>query len=74
MMLDKVKLYLRGIKDQPAEVEKYTKGCDNQATFGLIKRQRDNDMELHTDQQVTQSGSSLLHLNLLESQECVGIA
>uniref|UniRef100_A0A1B6GJM3 TOG domain-containing protein n=1 Tax=Cuerna arida TaxID=1464854 RepID=A0A1B6GJM3_9HEMI len=58
IVLEQAKSYLGAIKDQPAETDKYTQdSCEGQARFGVIKRQRDNDMDLHTDQQMYSCGS-----------------
>lgn len=43
---------LKGVKDQPSESEKYGQLDKGPATFGVVKRLRDNDMELHTNQTV----------------------
>lgn len=43
---------LKGIKNQPSESEKYGQLDKGPATFGVVKRLRDNDMELHTNQTV----------------------
>ncbi|KAG8330668.1 hypothetical protein J6590_057997 [Homalodisca vitripennis] len=58
IVLEQAKTYLGAVKDQLAETDKYTQdSCEGQARFGVIKRQRDNDMELHTDQQMYSCGS-----------------
>ena len=52
VVLLKIKEGLEGVEKQSANVEKYS-GLDKKpATYGVVKRLRDNDMELHTDQQV----------------------
>ncbi|GBM98395.1 hypothetical protein AVEN_53774-1 [Araneus ventricosus] len=48
---------LKGVKDQPSESEKYSALDKGPATFGVVKRLRDNDMELHTNQQMYSCGS-----------------
>ncbi|GFU22070.1 uncharacterized protein NPIL_298861 [Nephila pilipes] len=48
---------LKGIKDQPSESEKYGRLDKGPATFGVVKKLRDNDMELHTNQQMYSCGS-----------------
>ena len=51
-VLLKVKEGLEGVEKQPANTEKYSGMDKKPATYGVVKRLRDNDMELHTDQQV----------------------
>lgn len=48
---------LQGIEKQEATTEKYTGVEKGPATFGVIKRLRDNDMELHTNRQMYSCGS-----------------
>lgn len=43
---------LKNVKNQPSESEKYGQLDKGPATFGVVKRLRDNDMELHTNQTV----------------------
>lgn len=43
---------LKGVKDQASESEKYSDLDKGPATFGVVKKLRDNDMELHSNQQV----------------------
>ena len=42
----------RRVVSQPATSEKYGSLDKAPATYGVVKRLRDNDMELHTDRQV----------------------
>ncbi|KAK2162572.1 hypothetical protein LSH36_96g05027 [Paralvinella palmiformis] len=57
VVLLKIKEGLEGVEKQSANVEKYS-GLDKKpATYGVVKRLRDNDMELHTDQQMYSCGS-----------------
>ena len=51
-ILEKVKEGLAGVEKQPANAEKYSAMEKGPATYGVVKRMRDNDMELHTDKQV----------------------
>lgn len=51
--MEKAKDGLIGVKDQPACTEKYASLDKGPATYGVVKKARDNDMELHTDQQVS---------------------
>lgn len=44
---------LKGVKDQPSESEKYGQLDKGPATFSVVKRLRDNDVELHTNQTVS---------------------
>ncbi|GIX77823.1 uncharacterized protein CEXT_208401 [Caerostris extrusa] len=48
---------LKGVKDQPSESEKYGQLDKGPATFGVVKKLRDNDMDLHTNQQMYSCGS-----------------
>lgn len=48
---------LKGVKEQPSESEKYGQLDKGPATFGVVKRLRDNDMELHTNQTMYSCGS-----------------
>lgn len=52
IVLGKVKEGLAGVEKQPANTEKYSELDKSPATFGVVKRARDNDMELHTDKPV----------------------
>lgn len=58
-VVEKVKEGLEGVADQPATSEKYGGLDKSPATYGVVKRLRDNDMELHTDQQVNSLSSVL---------------
>ncbi|XP_015919136.2 uncharacterized protein [Parasteatoda tepidariorum] len=48
---------LKGVKDQPSESEKYSQLSKGPATFSVVKKLRDNDMELHSNQQMYSCGS-----------------
>ncbi|KAG8191252.1 hypothetical protein JTE90_003264 [Oedothorax gibbosus] len=48
---------LKGVKVQASESEKYSDMDKGPATFGVVKKLRDNDMELHTNQQMYSCGS-----------------
>lgn len=43
---------LEGVAHQPDTSEKYANLDKAPATYGVVKRMRDNDMDLHTDKQV----------------------
>jgi hypothetical protein len=51
-IMEKVTTGLKGVVNQPAESERYHDLEHGQATFGVVKRLRDNDPELHSDKQV----------------------
>ncbi|XP_005089198.1 uncharacterized protein LOC101848704 [Aplysia californica] len=53
----KIKEGFEKIKDQPASSEKYGSLEKTPATYGVVKQLRDNDMDLHTDQQMYSCGS-----------------
>ena len=53
----KIKDGLDGVEKQPASSEKYTGLDKGPATYGVVKKLRDNDMELHTDRQMYSCGS-----------------
>ncbi|XP_071441316.1 uncharacterized protein [Hetaerina americana] len=65
MMLDQAIQGLKDVQNQPSDTEKYASdlserepGRTSPLIFGVItKRQRDNDLELHTDQQMYSCGS-----------------
>ncbi|CAH3155687.1 unnamed protein product [Porites evermanni] len=57
IVLKKITEGLQGVKEQEATTEKYAGIEQGPATFGVIKRLRDNDMELHTDRQMYSCGS-----------------
>ena len=59
-MLDKVKESFEKVETQPDSVEKYGGLDKGPATYGVVKKLRDNDMELHTDKQVQLFTCSLL--------------
>ena len=43
---------LTGVKEQKANTEKYTGMEKGPATYGVVKKLRDNDVDVHTNQQV----------------------
>jgi len=57
VVIKKAKEGLQGVEKQEATTEKYAGIEKGPATFGVIKRLRDNDMELHTDRQMYSCGS-----------------
>ena len=44
---------LEGLENQPANVEKYSNLDKSPATFGVVKKLRDNDTELHENNPVS---------------------
>lgn len=44
---------LLGVEDQPSESERYGDLESGPALYGVIKRKRDNDMDLHSNKQVS---------------------
>lgn len=48
---------LNGIENQPSESEKYTGFEKGLSTFSVVKKLRDNDMDLHTNKQMYSCGS-----------------
>lgn len=68
IVVETLKVYLMGMREQPAESGHHiaSESCQDQARFGLIKRQRDNDMDLHSDQQVSYTLALEAHLNQLK--------
>ncbi len=51
-VLEKVTEALEKVEHQPANAEKYGALESGPATYGVVKKLRDNDMDLHTDKQV----------------------
>lgn len=51
-IINKVKEGIEGLKNQPETTEKYSNMDKGPATYSVVKKLRDNDMELHTDKQV----------------------
>ena len=54
-VMTKVEEGLGGVEKQPENTEKYGGLDKGPATYGVVKQLRDNDMDLHSDQQVTHS-------------------
>ena len=54
IVMERLKSGLKGIKDQSSETEKYGDLDKGPAAYGVTKRLRDNDKELHTDKQVSE--------------------
>ena len=48
LVMEKVTAGLKAVRTQPSESEKY----HGQAIFGVVKKLRDNDPDLHSDKQV----------------------
>ncbi|KAK4314086.1 hypothetical protein Pmani_014616 [Petrolisthes manimaculis] len=57
MIVDKMKEGLKGVKDQPCESERYGDLESGPAMYGVVKRKRDNDPELHSNKQMYSCGS-----------------
>ncbi|KAL4237616.1 hypothetical protein ACF0H5_002330 [Mactra antiquata] len=56
-ILKKVKEGLSDVEKQPENTEKYSDLDKGPATYGVVKKLRDNDMDLHTDKQMYSCGS-----------------
>ncbi|XP_023717328.1 uncharacterized protein LOC111869790 isoform X2 [Cryptotermes secundus] len=56
-VMEKATAGLKGVMNQPAESERYPDMERGQASFGVVKRLRDNDPELHSDKQMYSCGS-----------------
>ena len=52
-MISKAKEGLDAVEKQSENVDKYSTLDKGPATYGVVKRLRDNDMDLHTDKQVS---------------------
>ena len=52
IVLTKAREGLAGVETQEVTAERYSSLDKSPATYGVVKRLRDNDMELHTDKQV----------------------
>ncbi|CAG0878691.1 unnamed protein product [Darwinula stevensoni] len=70
IVMERLKSGLKGIKDQPSESEKYGDLEKGPAVYGVKKRLRDNDKELHTDKQMYSCGS--LAPNMGRGGDCIG--
>ncbi|XP_069947030.1 uncharacterized protein [Cherax quadricarinatus] len=57
MIIEKTKEGLKGVEDQPSECEKYGDLESGAAMYGVVKRKRDNDMDLHSNKQMYSCGS-----------------
>lgn len=57
MIIEKMKEGLKGVEDQPSESEKYGDLESGPALYGVVKRKRDNDMDLHSNKQMYSCGS-----------------
>ncbi|XP_033114382.1 uncharacterized protein LOC117114802 [Anneissia japonica] len=57
ILLDKIKEGIAGLEKQPESSERYSSLDKDPATFGVVKRLRDNDMELHSNKQMYSCGS-----------------
>lgn len=57
MIIEKMKEGLKGVENQPSECERYGDLESGAATYGVVKRKRDNDMDLHTNKQMFSCGS-----------------
>jgi len=56
-IFDKIKEGFEKIKDQPKSSEKYGSLDKSPATYGVVKQLRDNDLDLHSNQQMYSCGS-----------------
>lgn len=56
-VMEKVTTGLKCVRNQPAETERYRDMDRGQASFGVVKRLRDNDPELHSDKEMYSCGS-----------------
>ena len=52
LVFSKLEVGLADVEKQPANTEKYSGLDKGPATYGVVKQLRDNDMDLHSDQQV----------------------
>ena len=52
IVIAKVMEGLEGVEKQAENTEKYSAMEKGPATYGVVKKLRDNDLELHTDRQV----------------------
>lgn len=57
VVMKKLEEGLKAVEKQPSESEKYGNLDKGPATFGVVKRLRDNDVELHTNQTMYSCGS-----------------
>ena len=51
-LFGKIEEGIAGLENQPNSTEKYSEFEAVPAQFGVVKRLRDNDMELHSNKQV----------------------
>ncbi|XP_072032350.1 uncharacterized protein [Amphiura filiformis] len=56
-LFSKIQEGIAGLENQPNTTEKYSEFDSVPAQFGVVKRLRDNDMELHSDKQMYSCGS-----------------
>ena len=62
LLLAKITEGVKGLENQPKTSERYS-GLDMRpATYGVVKQLRDNDMELHSNQQVRWTAALDFHL------------
>nr|XP_054758807.1 uncharacterized protein LOC129264874 [Lytechinus pictus] len=57
ILLVKVAEGMKGLQNQPKTSERYSGLDKGPATYGLVKQLRDNDMDLHSNQQMYSCGS-----------------
>eukprot|EP00057_Strongylocentrotus_purpuratus_P004297 XP_003728420.1 PREDICTED: uncharacterized protein LOC100889564 [Strongylocentrotus purpuratus] len=57
ILLAKVSEGIKGLENQPKTSERYSGLEKGPATYGLVKQLRDNDMDLHSNQQMYSCGS-----------------
>ncbi|XP_071507896.1 uncharacterized protein [Diadema antillarum] len=56
-LMTKISEGIKGLENQPASSERYSGLDKGPATYGVVKQLRDNDMELHSNQQMYSCGS-----------------
>lgn len=57
VIIEKLKQGLGGVESQASDCERYGDLEKSPALYGVVKRRRDNDQELHTDKQMYSCGS-----------------
>lgn len=57
MVVEKMHEGLKGVEEQPSESERYGDLEGGLSMYGVVKRKRDNDMELHSNKQMYSCGS-----------------
>ncbi|XP_068210771.1 uncharacterized protein [Palaemon carinicauda] len=57
VIFEKMREAFKGVENQPSECERYGDLESGASTYGVVKRKRDNDMDLHTNKQMYSCGS-----------------